>query len=319
MSYAQKTVRMDFMGKMTIEIAARLKPFCHLPGTFCIIPLTSLQVQAFPTLLRYTDLQTGKTWDQALDWKGPVEGFTVELDLEKGSVEVFGKTAEGFRRLKIQEAKLERSLERLSLGKHTKLDWELVCRRMDMEEMVPVLFQLGQLVPETPEVHVAATPILKFLEFGDKTEIAQQMTCFFKTGFHGMMAPRLCDEDLQGIAEKGPVSGSPLALLRRGYEAVRALFFVDQNGFAFLPNLPPQFHAGRLVNLRTAQGDLISIEWSKKLLKKVVIKPGTTREVLLTLQKSLHTFRVNKKIKHDVKNPLLLTAGKTLFLDRFEK
>ncbi|MGH2639026.1 MAG: hypothetical protein ACRDF4_07075, partial [Rhabdochlamydiaceae bacterium] len=160
---------------MMIEIAARLKPFCHKPGTTCVIPLTSLQVQVFPTLLRFTDLLTGNTWDEKLEWKGPVEGFTVELDLEKACVEVFGKTAAGFRRFKIKETSSKsETLERLSLGKHTKLDWELVCRRMEMEEMVPVLFQLGQLVPEV----VATTPILKFLEFSDKTEVAKQLTTF---------------------------------------------------------------------------------------------------------------------------------------------
>lgn len=297
-----------------IEIAAKLKPFCHLPGITCVIPLTTLQVQLFPTLLRFTDLQTGKTWDEELHWKGPVEGFTVELDLEKGSVEVFGKTAAGFRKKTIQENK-PKHLERLSLGKHTKLDWQLVCRRMDMEEMAPVLFQLGQLVPES----TATSPILKFLDFSDKTEVVKQLTAFFKTGFHGMMAPRLTDDDLQGIVEDGKTSGSPLALLRRGYEAVRSLFFTEYDGFSFLPNLPPQFHAGRLLNLRTTQGDLISMEWSKKQLKKVVIKPGKTREGHLTLQKFLTTFRINKKVKHDVKNRLSLIAGKTLFLDRFEK
>ena len=301
---------------MTIKIAARLKLFCHLPGTTCVIPKTALQVQVFPTLLRFTDLLTEKTWDEKVEWKGPVEGFTVELDLEKGSVEVFGKTAAGFRRIKIKEQPFKpEKLERLSLGKHTKLDWELVCRRMDMEEMAPVLFQLGQLVPEAK----ATTPILKFLELSDKTETTQQLTAFFKTGFHGMMAPRLHDDDLQGIVEEGSFSGSPLALLRQGYQAVRALFFTEQNGFSLLPNLPPQFHAGRLLDLRTTQGDQISIEWSKKQLKKVVIKPEKTREVILTLQKSLSRFRINKKVKHDVKNPLPLLAGRTLFLDRFEK
>lgn len=304
------------MGELfvTIEISARLKPFCHLPGAVCVVPGTTYQVQVFPTLLRYTDLVTGKVWEEKLDWKGPVEGFTLELDLEKGRMEVFGKTANGFRRHTIQ-AKQPTSLERLSLGKHKKLDWELVLRSMDMEVMVPVLFQIGQQVPGVS----CTTPILDFLQFNDKTEITRQLYKFFKTGFHGMMAPRLKDEDWQGIVEAGAVSGSPLALLKEGYKRVRSLFFTEEQGFSFLPNLPPQFHAGRLVNLSTAQGDLICMEWSKKQLKKVVIRPGTTRDVLLTTQKFLRTFRVNKRAMHDVKNFLPLIAGKTVFLDRFEK
>jgi hypothetical protein len=302
---------------MTIQIAARLKPFCHLPGTTCVIPLTHVQLQVFPTLLRFLDLATGKAWEEKLDWKGPVEGFTVELDLERGCVEVFGKTQSGFRRFPIKQdlAMKKPEIEQLSLGSHAKLDWELVLRRMDMEEMVPVLFQLGQLVPDSN----ATTPILNFLKFSDKNEIAAQLASFFKTGFHGMLAPRLTDEDFQGIVEEGKTGGSPLALLREGYKAVRSLLFTEDDGFSFLPNIPPQFHAGRLLNLRSSHGDLISIEWSKKQLKKVVIKPASTREVPLTLQKFLGSFRINKKVKHDVKKTLSLTAGKTLFLDRFEK
>jgi hypothetical protein len=300
---------------MTIEISARLKPFCHRLGTSCVIPGTCLQLQAFPTLLRYTDLLVGKSWDEKLDWKGPVEGFTIQLDLEKGGIEVFGKTAQGFRRVKVSENRPPQALERLSLGKHTKLDWELVCRRMSVEELVPVLFLLGQLTP-TAE---GTTPILKFLEFSNKQEVVKQLTLFFKAGFHGLMAPRLQDEELQGIVEEGPTSGSPLVLLSQGYKAVRSLFFIEQDGFSLLPNLPPEFHAGRLVNIRTTHGDLISIEWSKKQLKKVIIHPAETREVMLTTQKFLTRFRINKRLKADIKNPLLLVAGKTLFLDRFEK
>lgn len=298
---------------MTIEIAARLKPFCHKIGTICVIPHSSIQVEVFPTVLRFVDLVTGKVWEEKLDWKGPVEGFTVELDLEKGCLEVFGKTADGFRKKKIGGEK-KGLVEHLSLGKHTKLDWELVLRRMNMEEMVPVLFQLGQMVPEVE----GKTPILQFLEFGDKREVARQLTLFFKTGFHGMMAPRLTDDDFQGIVERGETEGSPLTLLRRGYKAIRSLFFREEEGFSFLPNLPPEFHAGRMVNLRTEAGDEISIEWSKKLIKKVMIKPGRTREVNLTFQKSLSTFRINRKKKHAVREPLALTAGQTVFLDRYE-
>ncbi len=294
---------------------SKLKPFSHLPGTRCIIPQTTIQVQAFPALLRFTDLATGKTWDEKSGWKGPVDDFTLEHDLQKGHLRVFGKTAEGYRMRQIGDRFKTDQLEQLSLGKHTKLDWELILRRENMEEMVPVLFELGQLVPVT----TAQTPILNFLKFSDKIEVAQQLKLFFKTGFHGLMAPRLSDNDFQGIIEEGRSDGSPLALLREGYLAVRALFFTEEDGFSLLPTLPPEFHAGRLLNLRSKEGDIVSLEWSKKLLKKVYIKPAKTREIPLTLQKSLCSFRINQKIKHDVKKPLALIEGKTLFLDRFEK
>ena len=293
----------------------KLNPFCHLPGTTCIIPGTTIQLQAFPTLLRYIDLTTGKTWEEKLDWKGPVEDFTVLLDISHSQVEVFGKTPTGFRRQIIHLAP-SKPIEQLSLGVHKKLDWELVIRRMDMEEMVPVLFELGQLVPPP----TASTPILNFLQFTDKTKVAHQLKCFFKAGFHSLLTPRLSDTDFQGLVEERSVSGSPLALLSAGYKAIRSLFFQEEEKkLSLLPLLPPEFHAGRLLDLSTTCRDKISLEWSKKQLKKVMIIPGKSREIEVDLQKSLKSFRVNKKTKHNVNQPLLLESGITLYLDRFEK
>lgn len=294
-----------------------MKPFCHLPGTTCIIPGTTIQLQAFPNLLRYIDLSNGKAWEEKLDWKGPVDDFTVLLDLKNSQVEVFGKTAAGFRRQIIHLATAPiPPIERLSLGAHTKLDWELVLRRLDMEEMVPVLFELGQLLPRA----TAEAPILNFLNFTDKTKVAHQLKCFFKAGFYSLITPRLSDTDYQGIVEEAPVSGSPLALLSAGYLAIRSLLFREEaKTISFLPLLPPEFHAGRLHDLTTSQGDKISLEWSKKLLKKVFITPNKTRLVHLELQKSLKSFRVNKKLRQNVEDSLSFETGKTLFLDRFEK
>ncbi len=294
-----------------------MKPFCHLPGTTCIIPGTTIQLQAFPTLLRYVDLSTGKAWEEKLDWKGPVNDFTVLLDLDHSQVEVFGKTDAGYRRQIIHLATAPpQPIERLSLGAHTKLDWELVLRRMDMEEMVPIFFELGQLVPQA----TATTPILNFLSFTDKTKIAHQLRCFFKAGFYSLVTPRLTDTDFQGLVDDTPVSGSPLALLSAGYCAIRSLLFQEEGDkLSFLPLLPPEFHAGRLRDLSTSHGDKIYLEWSKKLLKKVIIIPGKTRTMHLDLQKSLKSFRVNKKVRHIGDDPLPLEEGKTLFLDRFEK
>lgn len=298
-----------------IRIAARLKPFSHKIGSFCMIPGTSIQLQAFPTLLRFADLATEKKWEEKLPWKGPVVGFTLEMDLEKSAVSVFGHTAEGFRRHVIVGKRPENS-ERLSLGKHTKLDWELVLRRMSVEEIVPVLFLLGQ---QTLPVH-ATSPSLKLLQFSDKRDIAPQLKNFFRVGFQGILVPRLADEEFQGIVEEGETQGSPLALLTYGYQAIRALFFQEEaSSFSLLPNLPPDFHAGRLTDLLSSQGDSISLEWSKKLLKRVIIKPAASRRVFISLQKSLHSYRINRKMRQAVDLPLELEAGKTLFLDRFEK
>ncbi|MFS8563302.1 MAG: hypothetical protein LVR00_02810 [Rhabdochlamydiaceae bacterium] len=95
------------------------------------------------------------------------------------------------------------------------------------------------------------------------------------------MAPRLVDDEYQGIISSSPlVEGSPLVLLTRGAGLIRELFFKEeQDLFYFLPSLPPEFHEGRMVHIKTVKGDVISFEWSKKLLAKVMIHPQETREI----------------------------------------
>src|ERR1700688_868586 len=81
---------------MRIDIAQRLRPFSHVPGAACLLPKSRWQVQVFPTLLLFKNLQNGELLKWELDLKGPVRGFTVEQDLEKSHVRVFGHSPLGY-------------------------------------------------------------------------------------------------------------------------------------------------------------------------------------------------------------------------------
>ncbi|HNA62123.1 MAG TPA: hypothetical protein PKW79_03505, partial [Rhabdochlamydiaceae bacterium] len=203
---------------------------------------------------------------------------------------------------------------RLSLGMHKALDWELVCRRRDLREIFPLWVRLGQMVP-------AAEGSFQLFRSFDKLEVVKAYTKFFMTRFEGLLMPRLEDRDHQGITAEGKVTGSPLALLIDGARHIRSLFFDD---WSFLPCLPPEFHAGRFVHFRTREGDTIDFEWSKKLLRRVVIHSGISRKISPSFQKSLHSYRLRsslkeKGIRKKVEEPLDLQTGQTLYLDRFEK
>jgi hypothetical protein len=320
-----------------IEVAMRLRPFCRLPGTACLIPYSPWQVEAFPALLRFKNLETGNGHELELGTKGPVLDFTVELDLEKGCVVIFGHSERGYQRFSIgmeeggirivsEKGKHKMVLpadgfirsetkERLSLGSHKILDWELVRRRRDLTEIFPVWFRLGQMVPEIGLKNEGTATLLKSC---GKLEVGAQFTKLFMAGFHGILAPRLVDSDHQGIVEDKKASGCPLGLLWEGSKFIRALFFREESGgFAFLPFLPPAFHAGRMVNIATSKGDAIDLEWSKKLLRRAVIRPGSTRLASFSFQRSIKSFRENGE-RRNADVPLMLEKGKTVYLDRFE-
>lgn len=172
---------------MHIKIAQRLHPFSHEMGTFCLIPKTNWEIQVFPTLLRLRDLQTHNHIDIQLFFKGPFKNFTLEQDLEKARLRIFGLAAEGYieytlstehsavvllmhklpkviscqfgeRSLNLQKGdsislpisveNVRDSNERLSLGMHRQQDWQLVKRRSDLLEIIPTWLRLASLIPE---------------------------------------------------------------------------------------------------------------------------------------------------------------------------
>lgn len=323
---------------MRITIAQRLRPFCHLPGTACPIPFTRWQVQAFAEMIALKDLVTAEEKVYPLGWKGPVWDFTVELDLEKGCVRLFGHTADGYRSLTISAAEgglklgdelisvdgifAKKAVERLSLGSHRQLDWELVKRRRDLTESLPVWFRLGQMVPEVAAPKVGTASLLQDVP---KLEVVSQLTKLFYAGFSSLLSPRLIDDDRQGIVpQMDSCSSCPLILLWQGASLIRSLFFTEEeNDFSFLPCLPPEFHAGRFIDIRTTQGDCLEMEWAKKSLHKVVIRPGSSRSVRIKAQKPLTSFRLRYNLRERGKRfsltqPLHLEEGKPVMLDRFE-
>jgi hypothetical protein len=89
---------------MRITIAERLRPYSHLPGTFFLIPGSSLRAQIFPARIRIEDLSGQQPIffvEIALNLKGPLAEFTVLQDLEKGYLRVWGHSLEGFVRYRI--------------------------------------------------------------------------------------------------------------------------------------------------------------------------------------------------------------------------
>ncbi len=318
---------------MRIKIAVKLRPFSHKPGTRCLIPYSSWEISVFPAKLFFYNLAKHEELEISLPIKGPVGGFTILQDMEKGRVEVFGRGKRGYFRYFITTdgikfakgekiplpflAKIElpTSQKRLSLGVHKKQDWDLIQRRSDMAEVFPFWIRLSQLIPQAPLAKVGTAVLVEEGRF----DLA------FQTAFQGILCPRLCDENHLGIlpeieTEKG---ASPLGLIHYGAEQIEALFFYEEgNTIHLLPNLPKELHAGRFVHLTTSKGDDIDIEWSKKELKKVILRPGKDRSIQLALQSRLRAFRLRTGLRQKGEEcrhcqSLTLEKGKTLYLDRF--
>jgi hypothetical protein len=150
--------------------------------------------------------------------------------------------------------------------------------------------------------------------------LAPALEAFFKAAFKGILVPRLTDDQHQGLVSEEPVEGNPFFLLQEGAKMIRSLFFKqNERRLFFLPNLPIPFDSGRMLGIQAPGIGEIDLEWSKKILRRVILRPFAPGEVLFELQKEIKTFRVGKKKKQRRDEPLLLEPGTIYHLDRFEK
>lgn len=365
-----------------IKIAARFHPYSHLPGATCLLPQSFWQVKAFPALLSFKNIESGVKVEIQMQIEGPVKEFTLEQDLERGEVHLFGNSVKGYFRFSIckREAGIEiRSLrvpqegvlftiqetgvkqklmrgdlfllktddkhlitapfaERLSLGMHKAQDWDLIRRRQKLEEIAPLWLRLAGSLPEIKDQikdrsGLEGTLALleetkEILNSGKKEKIIPSLQKAFLTGFSGILVPRLWDDEHQGIlpaSSKKASDLSPLVFLKRGAALIRSLFFEEgESSVSLLPHLPPEFSAGRFVSIKRSSGDVIDIEWSKKLLNRAIIRSAEDQELSIHLQKALKRFRLRHSERGKgvwVQNgeKIQLRAGERIFLDRFEK
>lgn len=329
---------------MKITIAERLQPFSHTPGASCLIPGTAWQIQAFPLRFILTS-PTGEQHVIAWPLNGPVSDFTLLQDLERGFVSIFGTWQEGFflwqvdakegaiwlrlqrapaagctvneRRLLRKEAIRIVSVEepaplpteeRLSFGSHKKQEWELMHRRLDLCEILPFWFRLAQVTPAKETSHPS---------FNE--ELSKELRRLFLAQFRCMFIPSLSDDRHQGFQT---IASNPL---HGGAKILRDALFREENGaYAILPALSPEWHCGRLINIATAAGDTLDLEWSKKQVQRIVLRPAASRSLSLIFPPAIKSFRVrttlsSKGVRQSVSTPLSLEAGTPLFLDRFEK
>lgn len=241
----------------------------------------------------------------------------------------------------------KKSFELLFLGMHKKLDIDLMKRRHDLKELLPLWLRLGQITPKLSFDENGLTEgnlkLLQELERAvlekEKKKAEELLLMIFKTAFKGLFVPRLFDEQYQGILKSDDFAkgfnmqnqpdsnkiNDPIAaslLLSYGADLIRSLFFQEkENNFYILP--VSSIFSGRFVNLETQFG-LLQIEWTKKLLKKMILKATKTVRLHLHLQRKISSFRMrlDKKSKGKVfecETPLLIEEGKIYLFDRFQK
>ncbi len=326
---------------MEIKIAARLRPFSHEPGISCLLPGSTTEVTVYPALLCIG----GKKIPLAV--RGPMPEFTVMQDLEQGCIRVWGKTADGFLRYRLDGKALtvERgsltidgqlgiateplSSERLSLGSHKLQEWEQLARRRDLREILPLWLRLGQMTPVEPRKERGGTLSLldgcaEALDSGRPERVVPEFLQLFEAGFHGLLVPHLEDRKHLGLGLPSlSQPASALALLTEGAALIRSLVIASTvSEIALLPCMPPEFFCGRYLNAATPWGT-IDLEWTKKAVRQVCLRATKTGDAAFRFPRSVRRFRLrtsrqDRGIELTVDKPIPVIAGALYWLDRFQ-
>lgn len=197
--------------------------------------------------------------------------------------------------------------ERLCLGNHKKQEWEGMQRRLNLAELFPFWHRLGQIVPAFP-LPVKKEGNLALLEACRKTLLdrnpVETEECFrqlMRVGFRSLWMPCLEDPFYQGILPNQPLQAltvSPLFLLTEGAHLIRQLFLFEEEGkIEVLPHLLPSLHCGRFTDIVLESGGIISLEWTKKTIRRLILHSSEEREVQLSFRSSVRSYRLRQSLR----------------------
>ncbi len=342
----------------SIQIADRLKFFSHTPGHLVMIPGTHVHAKVFPTALFLKD-DAGVQVEVLFDLKGPIDPFTVEQDLERREVRIYGEAQQGYYRLKLAMDETSLKLffektpalgisigektymsgdvlelmqnvavfkepfqERLFLGSSKKKETDSIRRRKDLREVFPLWHLLGAI---TPHLEEKPLPLLEeAIEKKDKKAILDLFSQIYLAYFSSGLVPRKEDEERQGFAVLEGVN--PRSLLQKGSSYIRSLFFQEkEDGLHILPCIIPLFVCGKMIQIKTQSGCTVDIEWTKHRLRRMCIKVSQDQTLKLHFGSDVESFRVKTSAKDRGRifpgkgSAISVKEGDILSLDLFQK
>jgi hypothetical protein len=323
-----------------ISIGQKLTPFSHQSGISFLLPQTTLEAEIFPALVRIYQLK-GSNRELILERKipihGPLKEFTVMQDLEKGCIAVWGTSLRYFilPNLEFVFAKnphlpVQSRLPVLSLGSHKKMNVERMKRELDFTQIFPLWHRLGTTLPKLSD-RKEKGGMFSLLEECHRAssskpeEILESFKRLFLAGFRGLLVPRVNDDEHQGILEETKLEETPLHLLKEGAEIIQSLFIQsNEKGVEFLPALPPEFFAGRFMNVNLPSFGIFNFEWSKKMIRRVELKATSDGMISFGFHSSIRHFRLRTSLKEKGKvfsssEPMEIKSGSLYLLDRFQK
>lgn len=329
---------------MSIRIRVNNKPFSKDPGAKCMLPLSPYRVTVYPTKL-VCSMQ-----EMLLPHTGVLHDFHVEQNIDKGWIRISGTAAHGrvayrvmhrgnevilldersknVEKLTVMQSSFQaKKTPKLSFGATKKQDVYSIRRRVDPAEYLPLLYHIGKKYPQDKEVTQGLGALVQDIENAITQKQTEEILTHFNTlflyGFESIFSPVLHDVLHSGLIE-GHLKTAPHAVLAKIADLIEQMLFQEIRGtLTLLPALPSKLVCGRMTRIPFSLGE-IDIEWTKKKLRRAVIRIQKTGSFSLTIPQKYTSFRVRRPGSHasllrrsgDV---FPVCEGDIYFLDRFQK
>lgn len=223
--------------------------------------------------------------------------------------------------------RLKKTKEVIFCGEHKKSEVEAIFKRSDVREYLPFLFLMAQnnsfqefKKTSSFKNHLA---LEKALESHQHNHLIAPLNHLIKTNFSDFFVPHVGDpfswsfeeKDSENTMDRFNLLGSLYPLLRR--------FFLlkKQTQLFFLPHLPAELHCGKALQFQE-EHLCIDFEWSKKQLKRILLKPSRDQVLTLHFPSKMKHCRIqvdNNSSFFQNGEQIALQANKNYQLDRFEK
>ncbi|AEB55299.1 hypothetical protein [Chlamydia psittaci] len=316
-----------------IKITQSFRPYTLIPGMCLPIPGSALYAQVFPTVWRIFSASHELLDEGYVDAQGPLKRFAVFQDLHRGGLAV---VCEQYKYYILPSGKKVDSLKGLlpfadsaepllSLGVHKHADLHKIRYRRDLKEILPLWLRLSALVPTDVQDaeclnkgsgKLLVTAYQKIQE-RKKTEIYSALSSLYLAGFSENLLPRIYDTEYQGILKEMPnkdvLEKVPFSLFSYSLAMLRDLFIMrDKEIVEILPSLPPEFPCGRLIHVHLKGIGKISLEWSKKTVRRVCLHAEETAELLLCFSSELSSCRLRQWEKKQLVSSSTVSLGESM-------
>lgn len=214
---------------------------------------------------------------------------------------------------------------RLLLGCHKAPLWDRICEDPQMEELLPLWYQLfrpASLEDIAPSSTLFGA-VVQSVQNAASAAILPALATFFRVGMDGYFVPKRVDDAFLGYDTPLLPDEMRLSEVHAAICAlIRSLFIQEQgNILSILPCLPKELVCGRLLHETLLSGHQVDIEWRKGKIRRILLHAKT--DGLVTLQASVSQASIRpiggkaRKRSVAIGKEIEVLAGKVYLLDNF--